>query len=103
MTMRRARPAGWLRTCHSKAPLSWRDVHPPPRGHGGGRHARGADAGFAEGPRVRAGRGGQPGGVDAAYRDKLAAAPDEAAVGSVMRFGVSTVRPSEDAAALAHW
>jgi CBS domain-containing protein len=37
-----------------------------------------------------------------AYRDKLAAADGEAAVGTVMRFGVSTVRPSEDAAALAH-
>jgi CBS-domain-containing membrane protein len=37
-----------------------------------------------------------------AYRDKLAAAAGEAAVGTVMRFGVSTVRPSEDAAALAH-
>ena len=39
--------------------------------------------------------------MGAAYRDKLAAA-GEAAVGTVMRFGVSTVRPSEDAAALAH-
>jgi len=38
--------------------------------------------------------------MGAAYRDKLAAA-GEAAVGTVMRFGVSTVRPSEDAAALA--
>jgi CBS domain-containing protein len=43
-------------------------------------------------------------GVDmgAAYRDTLAGAAGEASVGSVMRFGVSTVRPSEDAAALAH-
>ena len=40
--------------------------------------------------------------MGAAYRDKLAAAAGEAAVGTVMRFGVSTVRPSEDAAALAH-
>ena len=40
--------------------------------------------------------------MGAAYRDKLAAASREAAVGTVMRFGVSTVRPSEDAAALAH-
>jgi CBS domain-containing protein len=40
--------------------------------------------------------------MGAAYRDSLAAAPGEAEVGSVMRFGVSTVRPSEDAAALAH-
>src|SRR5262252_6808069 len=40
--------------------------------------------------------------MGAAYRDPLAAAPGEAEVGSVMRFGVSTVRPSEDAAALAH-
>jgi CBS domain-containing protein len=39
--------------------------------------------------------------MGAAYRDKLAAAAEEAAVGTVMRFGVSTVRPSEDAAALA--
>jgi len=40
--------------------------------------------------------------MGAAYRDRLAAAPGDAAVGTVMRFGVSTVRPSEDAAALAH-
>jgi CBS domain-containing protein len=40
--------------------------------------------------------------MGAAYRDSLAAAPGEAEVGSVMPFGVSTVRPSEDAAALAH-
>ena len=40
--------------------------------------------------------------MGAAYREGLAAAPGEAAVGTVMRFGVSTVRPSEDAAALAH-
>ena len=40
--------------------------------------------------------------MGAAYRDKLAAAAGEAAVGTVMRFGLSTVRPSEDAAALAH-
>ena len=40
--------------------------------------------------------------MGAAYRDKLAAAAGEAAVGTVMRFGVSTVRPSENAAALAH-
>jgi CBS domain-containing protein len=40
--------------------------------------------------------------MGAAYRDRLEAVPGEAEVGSVMRFGVSTVRPSEDAAALAH-
>ena len=40
--------------------------------------------------------------MGAAYREGLAAAPGEAAVGTVMRFGVSTVRPSEDGAALAH-
>jgi len=40
--------------------------------------------------------------MGAAYRDRLQAASGEAEVGSVMRFGVSTVRPSEDAAALAH-
>ena len=40
--------------------------------------------------------------MGAAYREGLAAAPGEAAVGTVMRFGVSTVRPSVDAAALAH-
>jgi CBS domain-containing protein len=40
--------------------------------------------------------------MGAAYRDSLASAAGEAEVGSVMRFGVSTVRPSEDAAALAH-
>ena len=37
-----------------------------------------------------------------AYRDRLQAASGDAQVGTVMRFGVSTVRPSEDAAALAH-
>ena len=40
--------------------------------------------------------------MGAAYREGLAAAAGEAAVGTVMRFGVSTVRPSEGAAALAH-
>ena len=40
--------------------------------------------------------------MGAPYRDKLAGAAEEAAVGTVMRLGVSTVRPSEDAAALAH-
>jgi CBS domain-containing protein len=39
--------------------------------------------------------------MGAAYQDQLAGAPGEAAVGTVMRFGVSTVRPSEDAPALA--
>jgi CBS domain-containing protein len=45
-----------------------------------------------------------PAGVlmGAAYRDRLAFAAADATAGSVMRFGVSTVRPSEDAAALAH-
>src|SRR5258707_14608205 len=42
------------------------------------------------------------GGMGAAYRDRLVPAAGEAAVGSVLRFGVSTVRPSEDAAALVH-
>ena len=40
--------------------------------------------------------------MGAAYRDQLEVASAEAEVGAVMRFGVSTVRPSEDAAALAH-
>ena len=40
--------------------------------------------------------------MGAAYRNALASAPGDATAGSVMRFGVSTVRPSEDAAALAH-
>jgi CBS domain-containing protein len=40
--------------------------------------------------------------LGAAYRAGLASAAGEAAAGSVMRSGVSTVRPSEDAAALAH-
>jgi CBS domain-containing protein len=40
--------------------------------------------------------------MGAARRDHLAAAPREAEAGNVVRFGVSTVRPSEDAAALAH-
>ncbi len=39
--------------------------------------------------------------MGAAHRDQLAGATGEAAVGTVMRFGVSTVRPSEDALALA--
>jgi CBS domain-containing protein len=39
--------------------------------------------------------------MGAAYRDALASAHGKAETGSVMRFGVSTVRPSEDAAALA--
>ena len=40
--------------------------------------------------------------MGAAYRDRLGPAAGEAAVESVMRSGVSTVRPSEDAAALVH-
>jgi CBS-domain-containing membrane protein len=40
--------------------------------------------------------------MGAAYRDRLVSATAEAAVESVMRSGVSTVRPSEDAAALVH-
>jgi Mg/Co/Ni transporter MgtE len=39
--------------------------------------------------------------MGAAHRDALASASAEAEVGTVMRPGVSTVRPSEDAAALA--
>src|SRR5215469_8462219 len=38
--------------------------------------------------------------MGAAYRGALASASGEAGTGSVMRSGVSTVRPSEDAAAL---
>ncbi len=40
--------------------------------------------------------------MGAAYRDALTSAAGEAEAGTVMRFGVSTVRPSEGAAALAH-
>jgi CBS domain-containing protein len=40
--------------------------------------------------------------MGAAYRDRLEAAAGQADVGTAMRFGVSTVRPSEDAAALVH-
>jgi CBS-domain-containing membrane protein len=40
--------------------------------------------------------------MGAAHRDALASASPKAAVGTVMRSGVSTVRPSEDAAALVH-
>jgi CBS domain-containing protein len=40
--------------------------------------------------------------MGAAYRDQLVGTAEETAVATVMRFGVSTVRPSEDAAALAH-
>jgi CBS domain-containing protein len=36
------------------------------------------------------------------HRDALKSAPAHADAGSLMRFGVSTVRPSEDAAELAH-
>jgi CBS-domain-containing membrane protein len=45
-----------------------------------------------------------PAGVvmGAAYRDDLEHVSAEVEAGTVMRFGVSTVRPSEDAAALAH-
>lgn len=39
--------------------------------------------------------------MGAAYRDTLESASVETGTGTVMRFGVSTVRPSEDAAALA--
>jgi CBS domain-containing protein len=39
--------------------------------------------------------------MGAAYRDQLAGAAGETAVATVMRFAVSTVRPSEDVAALA--
>jgi predicted transcriptional regulator len=37
-----------------------------------------------------------------AYRDSPTSAAGHAEAGSLMRFGVSTVRPSEDVAALAH-
>src|SRR5215467_11741556 len=40
--------------------------------------------------------------MGAAYRRNLESAPADAEAGTVMRFGISTVRPSEDAAALAH-
>jgi CBS domain-containing protein len=40
--------------------------------------------------------------MGAAHRDALASASPGAEAGTVMRSGVSTVRPSEDAAALAH-
>jgi CBS-domain-containing membrane protein len=40
--------------------------------------------------------------MGAAYQDQLTGAVQEAEVGTVTRFAVSTVRPSEDAAALAH-
>jgi predicted transcriptional regulator len=45
-----------------------------------------------------------PAGVvmGAAYRKALASAPDGATAGTVMRFAVTTVRPSEQAAGLAH-
>jgi CBS-domain-containing membrane protein len=39
--------------------------------------------------------------MGAAYQDQLTGAAEEAEVGTVMRFAVSTARPSEDAAALA--
>ena len=40
--------------------------------------------------------------MGAAYRDGLASAAENAEVGAVMRFGVTTVRPSEQAADLMH-
>jgi len=40
--------------------------------------------------------------MGAAYRSHLESASGQTQVGTVMRFGVTTVRPSEDAAALAH-
>jgi predicted transcriptional regulator len=40
--------------------------------------------------------------MGAAYGHNLQSAAADAEVGTVLRFGVSTVRPSEDAAALAH-
>jgi rhodanese-related sulfurtransferase/CBS domain-containing protein len=40
--------------------------------------------------------------MGAAYRDDLAAAADDTPTARVMRIGASTVRPSEEAAALAH-
>ena len=40
--------------------------------------------------------------MGAAYRHLLESAAADAEMRTVMRFGVSTVRPSEDAAALAH-
>ena len=40
--------------------------------------------------------------MGAAHRDALASASPDVEVGTVMRSGVSTVRSSEDAAALAH-
>jgi CBS domain-containing protein len=40
--------------------------------------------------------------MGAAYRRDLESASRQAQVGTVMRFGITTVRPSEDAAALAH-
>jgi CBS domain-containing protein len=40
--------------------------------------------------------------LGAAHRGDLEAAPADAPSGALMRFGVSTVRPSEEAAGLAH-
>jgi CBS-domain-containing membrane protein len=40
--------------------------------------------------------------MGAAHRDSLESAAGEATVGTLIRFGVSTVRPNEDAAALVH-
>jgi Mg/Co/Ni transporter MgtE len=40
--------------------------------------------------------------MGAAHRADLQAAAPQTETGTVMRFGISTVRPSEDAAALAH-
>jgi CBS domain-containing protein len=40
--------------------------------------------------------------VGVVYRDDLESAPEDADAGTLTRFGVSTVRPSEDAADLVH-
>jgi CBS-domain-containing membrane protein len=40
--------------------------------------------------------------MGAAHRADLEAAPEDAPSGALMRFGISTVRPSEEAAGLAH-
>src|SRR5262249_13063889 len=105
MTMWRARRTGWLPTCRSTALPGWQACspaatwarvggEPPWRGRCACWGARGLGRGWASTPGRWA--------VGAAYRDHLEAASGGAEVGSVMRFGVSTVRPSEDAAALGH-
>jgi hypothetical protein len=104
MTMPCARPTGSPSTRRSGDREAGGTGHPPRRGHGGGGHTGGRGPAPAGRPRVRPVLVLNQAGVvmGAAYRNALASASGQAGTGPVMRFGVSTVRPSENATALAH-